>query len=113
MAELLVFAKKAGADPQRVVEAIREGAAQCWTLDVKPPRLFTGNRLPGFKAYMQAKDLGIVLDTAREYGIPLPSASIDAQIYNAMLEMDMAELDNSAIIGVLEILAGVRLLDGD
>jgi 2-hydroxy-3-oxopropionate reductase len=95
------------------VEAIREGAAQCWTLDVKPPRLFAGNRLPGFKAFMQAKDLGIVMDTARAYGIPLPSASINTQMYNAMLAMDMAELDNSAIIGVLEILAGTRLLDGE
>lgn len=112
MGELLVFAKKAGADPQKVVEAIRGGAAQCWTLDVKPPRLFAGNRQPGFKAYMQAKDLGIVLDTARQYGIPLPAAAMHAQLFNAMLEMDMPELDNSAVIGVLEVLAGARLLDG-
>lgn len=111
MAELLVFACKAGADPQKVVQAIKNGAAQCWTLDVKTPRLFAGNRQPGFKAYMQAKDLGIVLDTAREYGVPLPSAAIDAQLYRAMLEMDMANLDNSAVIGVLELLAGVHLLD--
>ncbi len=111
MAELLVFAKKAGADPRKVVEAIRGGAAQCWTLDVKPPRLFAGNRLPGFKATMQAKDLGIVLETAREYHIPLPSAAVDAQLFNAMVEMDMPDLDNSAVIGVLEVLAGTRLLD--
>ena len=90
MGELLVFAKKAGADPRKVVEAIRGGAAQCWTLDVKPPRLFAGNRTPGFKATMQAKDLGIVLETAREYHIPLPSAAVDAQLFNAMLEMGYA-----------------------
>jgi 2-hydroxy-3-oxopropionate reductase len=58
---------------------------------------------------MQAKDLNIVLDTAREYGIPLPSAALDAQLYQAMLEMDMGDLDNSAVIGVLETLAGVKL----
>ena len=110
MAELLVFAQKAGADPQKVVEAIRGGAAQCWTLDVKPPRLFDGNRTPGFKAHMQAKDLAIVLETAREYRVPLPAAAIHAQLYNAMLEMGMAELDNSAVIGVIEALAGVKLL---
>ena len=56
MAELLIFAQKAGADPRKVVEAIKSGAAQCWTLDMKPPRLFDGNREPGFKAHMQAKD---------------------------------------------------------
>lgn len=110
MGELLVFARKAGADPQKVVEAIRGGAAQCWTLDVKPPRLFAGNRQPGFKAYMQAKDLNIIMETARQYGIPLPSAGLDAQLYNAMLQMGMAELDNSAVVGVLEQLAGVKIL---
>jgi 2-hydroxy-3-oxopropionate reductase len=111
MGELLVFARKAGADPRKVVEAIKGGAAQCWTLDVKPPRLFDGNRTPGFKAHMQAKDLNIVLETAREYGIPLPSAAVDAQLFNAMLAMDMGELDNSAVLGVLETLAGTALLD--
>lgn len=111
MGELLVFAKKAGADPRKVVEAIRGGAAQCWALDVKPPRLFDGNRQPGFKAYMQSKDLGIVLDTAREYGIPLPNTAVNAQLFEAMLEMGMENLDNSAVLGVLETLAGTHLLN--
>ncbi len=113
MGELLIFASKSGADPHKVVEAIRHGAAQCWTLDVKPQRLFAGNRQPGFKAYMQAKDLGIVLDTARQYGVPLPSTSVNAQLFNAMLEMGMRDLDNSAVVGVIEKLAGILLLDGD
>jgi 2-hydroxy-3-oxopropionate reductase len=109
MGELLIFAQKAGVDPQKVVEAIKGGAAQCWALDVKPPRLFAGNRKPGFKASMQAKDLNIILEKARQYGIPLPSAAVDAQLYNAMLQMEMGGLDNSAVIGVIEKLAGVAL----
>jgi len=109
MGELLIFSQKAGVDPQKVVEAIKAGSAQCWTLDVKPPRLFAGNRAPSFKAYMQAKDLNIILETAREYGIPLPSAAVDAQLYNAMLQNGMGELDNSAVIGIIEELAGVKL----
>jgi 2-hydroxy-3-oxopropionate reductase len=113
MGELLVFARKSGADPRKVVEAIRYGAAQCWALDVKPQRLFAGNRQPGFKAYMQAKDLGIVLDTARQYGVPLPATSINAQLFNAMLEMGMRDLDNSAVIGVIEKLAGSFLLENE
>jgi 2-hydroxy-3-oxopropionate reductase len=109
MGELLIFAKKTGADPQKVIEAIKGGAAQCWTLDVKPSRLFAGNRNPGFKAYMQAKDLNIVMETARQYGIPLASAGVHAQLYNAMLEMGMSDLDNSAILGVIETLANCQL----
>ncbi len=109
MGELLIFSQKAGVDPLKVIEAIKGGAAQCWTLDVKPPRLFSGNRAPGFKASMQAKDLNIILETAREYGIPLPSAAVDAQLYNAMLQNGMGGLDNSAVIGMIEVLAGIKL----
>ncbi|MFZ1041128.1 MAG: NAD(P)-binding domain-containing protein [Anaerolineales bacterium] len=111
MGELLIFARKAGVNPQKVVEAIKGGAAQCWTLDVKPPRLFAGNRAPGFKAYMQLKDLKIVMDTAREYGMPLPSVAENTKLFEKMIELGMGELDNSAIIGVIEKLTGVNLLD--
>lgn len=110
MGELLIMARKTGADPERVIAAIQGGAAQCWTLDVKPERLFAGNRKPGFKAYMQAKDLSIVMDTARDYGISMPSASLHSQMFNAMVQMGMAELDNSAVIGIIEELSGINLL---
>jgi 2-hydroxy-3-oxopropionate reductase len=110
MGELLVFAKKAGVDPRKVVDAIKGGAAQCWTLDVKPPRLFQGNRGPGFKAHMQLKDLRIVLDTARAYGVPLPATAENAKLYEAMVATGMGELDNSAVLGVIEKLAGVEIV---
>lgn len=109
MGELLILAQKAGADPRKVVEAIKGGAAQCWTLDVKPPRLFSGNRQPGFKARMQAKDLNIVLDTAREYGVPLPATAVNSQLFNAMLAEGLGELDNSAVIEIIERLANTSL----
>jgi 2-hydroxy-3-oxopropionate reductase len=111
MAELMIFSKKAGADPQKVIQAIQAGAAQCWTLDTKPDRLFDGVREPGFKAYMQAKDLAIVMDTAREYGIPLNSAGLHTQLFNGMLALGMGDLDNSAVIGVVELLADCKLLE--
>jgi len=111
MGELILLAQKSGVDPRRVVDAIRGGAAQCWTLDVKPERLFVGNRQPGFKAHMMYKDLGIVLDTARAYGMPLPATAIAMQLFEAMLQIGMRDLDNSAVIGVLEILAGEQLIE--
>ena len=73
--------------------------------------MFEGNRQPGFKAYMQAKDLGIVMDTAREYGIPVPSAAVHTQLFNAMLQLGMKDLDNSGVIGVIEKLANTVLLE--
>jgi 2-hydroxy-3-oxopropionate reductase len=111
MGELLVFAKKAGVDPRKVVQAIKSGAAQCWTLDVKPPRLFEGNRQPGFKAAMQLKDLKIIMDTAYEYNIPLPTTSENTKLFQEMIDNGMGDLDNSAILGVIEKMAGVGILD--
>lgn len=109
MGELLVFSKKAGVDPRKVVEAIKAGAAQCWTLDVKPPRLFDGNRNPGFKAHMQLKDLRIILETAREYDIPVSSTAENTRLFQQMIDSGMGELDNSAVVGVIEKLAGVEI----
>jgi len=113
LGELLIFARKSGADPARVVEAIRCGAAQCWTLDNKPVRLFAGQREPGFKASMQAKDINIVLDTAREYGIPLPMTVVNSQLFTAMVEMGLGSQDNSAVIAVIEALANCELLENN
>jgi 2-hydroxy-3-oxopropionate reductase len=110
MGELLVFSKKAGVDPQKVVDAIKAGAAQCWALDVKPPRLFDGNRAPGFKAYMQLKDLNIVLDTAKEYEVPISGAETNTSLFQQMIDVGMGELDNSAVVGVIEKLAGIEIL---
>lgn len=111
LAEALITAQKAGVDPRRMVDAIKGGAAQMWTLDVKPPRLFKGNREPGFKAYMQHKDLGICMDTARTYGIPLPVTAVIQQLFAAMLEQGNREQDNSAIISVYESLTGIKLVE--
>ena len=113
MAEALITAQKSGVDPQRVVAAIQNGAAQMWSLDVKPPNLFAGNREPGFKAYMQHKDLGIVLDTGRAYGVPQPLTALVMQLYTSMLENGHADLDNSAIIAVYEQLANIHLTEPD
>ena len=111
MGELLVFSKKAGVDPRKVVEAIKGGAAQCWTLDVKPPRLFDGNRNPGFKAYMQLKDLKIILDTAQEYDIPISGTIENTKLFQEMIDLGMGALDNSAVVGVIEEKAGVKILE--
>lgn len=110
MAELLIFARRADVDPRKVVTAIKGGAAQCWTLDNKPERLFAGNRQPGFKAHMQVKDLHIVMDSAKEIGMPLPATTVTTELYDEMLKMNMGEADNSALVAVLEKMAGIELI---
>ena len=101
-AELMLFAQKSGVDVAKVIEAIKSGAAQCWTLDVKSQRLLTGNRTPGFKSSLQAKDLNIVMDTARDYEAVLPGTALNTQLFNAMVTTGSGDLDNSAVIQILE-----------
>lgn len=110
MAELLIFARKGGVDPRKVVAAIQHGAAQCWALDKKPEQLFAGNRQPGFKAYMQVKDMHIVMDSAKEFGMPLPATTVTTKLYEDMLDLGLGDLDNSALVAVLENMAGIELL---
>jgi 2-hydroxy-3-oxopropionate reductase len=109
MGEALVLAQKAGVDPARVVQAISRGAAQCWALDNKPPKILARQLGPGFKAYMQAKDLKIVVDTGRTFQVPLPLTAVAHQLYEAMVSMGNGELDNSAVITVLEALANIQV----
>ncbi len=101
-AELMIFAQKSGVDVAKVIEAIKGGAAQCWTLDVKPQRLLAGNRAPGFKSSLQAKDLNIIMETAHDYDAVLPGTAINAQLFNAMVAAGGGELDNSAVIQIIE-----------
>jgi 2-hydroxy-3-oxopropionate reductase len=108
-AELLNFAQRAGADHKKVIAAIRGGAAQCWTLDNKPQRLFAGNREPGFKSRLQAKDLNIVMETAHDYQAVLPGTALNAQFFNAMVAMGSGDLDNSAVIQIIEKLNDEKL----
>eukprot|EP00796_Vickermania_ingenoplastis_P011594 gene11594-7989_t len=109
MGEMLVLSEKNGVDASRVIEAVRGGAAQCWTLDVKPDRLFAGNRQPGFKAALQTKDLHIVLDSATEVNAPMPATAVATHLFEQMLVEGEGELDNSAVVGVLERMAGIKI----
>ena len=111
MGELLIFTQKSGVDPHKVIEAIRNGAAQCWTLDQKPQRLFTGNRQPGFKSGLQAKDLKIVMESAKKLNILLPLSSVVTQMYAEMLITGREDLDNSAVISIIEDLNSEKLIE--
>jgi len=108
-AELMIFSQKAGADPEKVIDAIKAGAAQCWTLDVKAPRLLKDNRAPGFKSALQAKDLNIVMETASAYHMNLPSVALHTQLYNGLVAIGGGDLDNSAVIGMIEAMNGENL----
>ena len=60
---------------------------------------------------MQLKDMKIVMETAREYGIPVSGAAENTKLFQQMIDMGMGELDNSAVVGVIEKSARIGILD--
>ena len=106
VSEALVFADNAGADLEAVVDAIRGGAAGCWTLDNRAPDMIRGDFDPGFFAQYQYKDLRIATDAGEAFGSPMPQTALAHELYKTMVENDMGRDDNSGVMQVLEMMSG-------
>jgi len=108
MAEGLVFAAKAGLDLEKVLDAIRAGAAGSWMLSHRGPQIIHGDFRPGFTVHLQQKDIRLVLEAGREMAVPLPGTSLVYQLYQALETRRLGEEGNHALIKVLEWLANVE-----
>jgi 2-hydroxy-3-oxopropionate reductase len=108
VAEALTFAKKSGVDGAKVREALLGGFAYSKILDHHGKKMLERNWEPGFKAWMQQKDLRIVLQSAHDLGLAMPGAAVASQFFNAMVGCGMGEEDNMAVIKLIENLAGLK-----
>ena len=108
VSEALVFASKAGADLEAVVDAISGGAAGCWTLDNRAPDMIHGDFEPGFFAEYQYKDLRIATDAGEAFGAPMPQTELAHELYKSMVENGMGRDGNSGVMQILELLAGEK-----
>ena len=106
VSEAIVFAHKAGADLEAVVNAISGGAAGCWALDNRAPSMIRGEFDPGFFASYQYKDLRIATDAGEDFGSPMPLTALAHELYKTMEENGMGRDDNSGVMQVLELMAG-------
>lgn len=107
--EALLFASKAGADPERVREALMGGFAGSKVLEVHGERMLKRTFAPGFRIDLHHKDLALALAGADELGIPLPQTAFCEQLLNAARGNAEGGLDHSAIVKQLERLAGHAL----
>ncbi len=108
MAEAFVLGAKAGVDPAVILKVLSGGYAQTRVMDVRGPRLIKGDFAPGFKSKFHLKDLNIILETARSLDVPLQAAPIAHALYQKMVDTGRGDLDHSAVITILEDLAGVQ-----
>ncbi len=105
VAEALVFASKAGADPAKVRQALMGGFASSRILEVHGERMIKRTFNPGFRIGLHQKDLNLALQGARSLGVSLPQTANAAQLMQACAANGMADLDHSALVRALEIMA--------
>ena len=106
VAEALLFARKAGADPARVREALMGGFASSRILELHGERMVKRTFEPGFRIRLHRKDLALALDAAKALELALPNTAATAQLMNAALALGNGDKDHSGLIRTLETLAG-------
>jgi 3-hydroxyisobutyrate dehydrogenase len=103
--ECITFARRAGLDPKLVIDSLSAGAASSWSLVNLGPRAADGDFAPGFKVKLLQKDLRLVLGTADEFEMSLPSTSFAHQLYNSLDAAGRGEEGTQALIRVYERLS--------
>ena len=112
VAEALLFASKAGADPARVRQALMGGFAASRILEVHGERMVQRTFNPGFRIELHQKDLGLALQGAREMGVALPHTASAAQLMQVCAAHGLAGLDHSALCRSLELMSDHEIAGG-
>ena len=113
VAEALVFASKAGADPARVREALLGGFASSRVLEVHGERMIKRTFNPGFRIALHQKDIGLALQGARQLGVALPQTAGIAQLMQSVQAQGLDQLDHSALVRGIELASRCSLSQGD
>lgn len=107
LGEALTLAKKAGLDRELTLTALAGGLAGSKCLDQKKPNYVANTYNPGFKIDLHYKDLGLIMESARALGVPLPTTAAVQELFSALRVKGRGGLDHSGVITLLEDLAGL------
>jgi 2-hydroxy-3-oxopropionate reductase len=107
LAEALTLAKKAGLDRELTLTALAGGLAGSRCLDQKKPNYVAETYNPGFKIDLHFKDLGLIMESARALGVPLPTTAVVQELFSALRVKGRGGLDHSGVITLLEDIAGL------
>lgn len=100
--EAIVYAKKAGLDPERVLESITTGAAGSFSLSNLAPRMIKGDFSPGFYVKHFIKDMTIALDSARDMGLLTPGLELSLNLYTELAEQGENNSGTQALIKLFD-----------
>ena len=102
VAEALALAKRAGADPAKVREALLGGFAASRILELHGQRMIDGTFAPGGKARTQRKDLQQALDLAASLGLELPATALSRDLYDRLIAAGGGDLDHSGLYTIID-----------
>ena len=109
VAEALVFAAKAGADPAKVREALMGGFASSKILEVHGERMIKRAFDPGFRIELHQKDLNLALSSAKALGVSLPNTATAQELLNSCSAYGGKAWDHSAMVKALEKMANFEI----
>lgn len=109
VAEALLFAAKAGADPAKVRKALMGGFASSKVLEIHAERMINRTFDPGFRIRLHQKDLNLALQNAKEMGISLPNTAAAQELFNACTSHGGADDDHSGMVKALELMANHKV----
>ncbi len=109
VAEALLFASRAGADPARVREALLGGFASSKILEVHAERMIKRTFDPGFRIALHQKDLNLALSSARQLGVALPNTAMAQELFNTCVAHGGAAWDHSGMVRALEKMANFEV----
>ncbi|MEX2953119.1 2-hydroxy-3-oxopropionate reductase [Serratia fonticola] len=109
VSEALIFASKAGADPARIREALMGGFASSRILEVHGERMIKRTFEPGFRISLHQKDLNLALQGAKSLALSLPNTATCQELFNLCAANGAKDLDHSALVQALEIMANHKV----
>jgi 2-hydroxy-3-oxopropionate reductase len=109
VAEALLFAARAGADPARVRQALMGGFAASKILEVHGERMVKPTFDPGFRIELHQKDLNLALSSARALGVALPNTATAQELFNSCVAHGGKAWDHSAMVRALEKMANFEI----
>jgi len=109
VAEALLFAAKAGADPARVRQALMGGFASSKILEVHGERMIKRTFDPGFRIELHQKDLNLALASARALGVSLPNTAMAQELFNSCAAHGGKAWDHSAMVKALEKMSNFEI----
>lgn len=113
LGEGLVFAMKAGVDPEKVFNAIRGGLAGSTVMEAKAPMILNRNFKAGGKISINHKDIMNVVNTAHELVIPVPMSAQLFELMQGLKVRGLMDEDHGALVKHFELLAGVEVKKGE